>query len=212
MGRWGILVNGDSNRVANRASGMPELSSSGATSSRTRSARPLAREPATLVDILVVNAVEAETLSGVVVDALDSALRAAAAERARRALPRRLQRLQLGHQARIARRIGAQLLQPQLDRLQVARVVLQPLPGRRLKPAGGTLMSVSPSTMFLKMTPAAPFFEVCHSAGSTWPSLIVGPAKALTEKAAIAPAIPNPRIDRNMFSSLVSSDPMNPGC
>jgi ribokinase len=58
---------------------MPELSSSGATSSRTRSARPLAREPATLVDILVVNAVEAETLSGVVVDALDSALRAAAA-------------------------------------------------------------------------------------------------------------------------------------
>jgi ribokinase len=44
-------------------------------------ARPLVGELATLVDILVVNAVEAEMLSGVVVDSLDSARRAAAALR-----------------------------------------------------------------------------------------------------------------------------------
>ena len=44
-------------------------------------ARPLAGELAALVDILVVNAVEAEMLSGVVVDSLDSARRAAAALR-----------------------------------------------------------------------------------------------------------------------------------
>jgi ribokinase len=41
-------------------------------------ARPLACELAALVDILVVNAVEAEILSGVVVDSLDGARRAAA--------------------------------------------------------------------------------------------------------------------------------------
>jgi hypothetical protein len=29
------------------------------------------------------------------------------------------------------------------------------------------------------MVPAAPFLELCHDAGSTWPNLIVGPAIAI---------------------------------
>ena len=40
------------------------------------------------------------------------------------------QRLPVGHQARVARRIGARLVQPQRGRLEVAREVRQALEGQ----------------------------------------------------------------------------------
>src|SRR5205823_6676519 len=62
-----------------------------------------------------------------------SAVAAAGAELAAKRL---LERGELGGESLVALRVGAQLLQAQARRLQVARQVLQPLPRRAREPAG----------------------------------------------------------------------------
>ena len=88
--------------------------------------------------------------------------RAALALRRGLALPLRLERRELGGDARVARRIGAQLVEPQRRRLEIAREVLQPLPrrarderpGKQTRELAADVLAPLPGTL----SPPASFF------------------------------------------------------